>query len=283
MVRGLACIALIAAMAILGGSAHATWPRPAAGDSASGDPEVIFTFDDGPHETRTVPILDELRRRNIKAIFFWVGYRVAKNGKHRDLRRRLVERAVADGHIIGNHTINHVHLCSISRELAAREIDVNARIFEKLTGQPQLLFRAPYGNHCPRLVSMLHERHLGHVFWDIDPREWEHKDAKRTASAVIRKLKKLRGRAVILLHDTKPASVRALPRILDWIEEENARRVKDGRRPIRILDGSDLMAERIGPELTNWANATARDARDAVATAISRLVPGYRLRAITRR
>jgi peptidoglycan/xylan/chitin deacetylase (PgdA/CDA1 family) len=249
------------------------WPKPAAGPSASGAPEVIFTFDDGPHRKYTATILDELERRGIKAIFFWVGHRVTRGGGVAE-QIDLVRRAVREGHLIANHTINHANLCQLEKDEAAREIDENTRIYEQLAGMPIILFRSPYGARCNRLEQMLEERAIRHMHWDLDPREWEHHSTERVAEYIIRKLKSLEGRAIVLLHDTKAASANALPQVLDWIEAENQRRVERGdRQPIRILSGSDLLAERIDPALPDWLEQSSERTVTALTSALARLIP----------
>jgi len=106
--------------------ARAGWPLPAGGPSASGDPEVLFTFDDGPHPRHTPAILDLLAERNIKVIFFWVGWRLS-HGDHVEIHRELVHRAVREGHLVANHTVNHANLCLVEEAEAAVEIDQNTR------------------------------------------------------------------------------------------------------------------------------------------------------------
>ena len=49
------------------------WPQPAAGPSASGAPELLLTFDDGPDPATTPIVLDILRARGLRAVFFQVG------------------------------------------------------------------------------------------------------------------------------------------------------------------------------------------------------------------
>jgi peptidoglycan/xylan/chitin deacetylase (PgdA/CDA1 family) len=263
-----------AAVLFLGaGHAQARWPTPAGGTSGSGDPEVLFTFDDGPHEKHSTAILDELDRRGIRAIFFWVGRRLEKGGQA-ERRREVVQRAVRDGHLIANHTLTHANLCSVPAEQAAQEIDSNTRLYEVVTGLPMLLFRAPYGAHCKRLERMLAERALGHMHWDIDPQEWTDHDAERTARYIIKRLERLEGRAIVILHDTHLVTVRALPRILDWIEKENARRVeRGGKRPIRIISGSDLVVEKLMTAMWSWAADATRSSAMQVHAAFGRLVP----------
>jgi peptidoglycan/xylan/chitin deacetylase (PgdA/CDA1 family) len=249
------------------------WPKPAAGDSASGAPEVIFTFDDGPHRKYTATILDELDRHGIKAIFFWVGHRVTRGGGM-EAQIDLVHRAVREGHLIANHTINHANLCQLARDEAAREIDDNTRIYEQISGLPILLFRSPYGARCNQLMNMLEERAIQHMHWDLDPREWEHHSSERVAQYMIRKLKYLEGRAIVLMHDTHAASANALPQVLAWIEKENQRRVAQGKQPpIRILTGSDLLVERIGPALPRWLEQSSERTVATWTTALGRLIP----------
>jgi peptidoglycan/xylan/chitin deacetylase (PgdA/CDA1 family) len=247
------------------------WPSPAAGPSRSGDPEVIFTFDDGPHDIYTKRILDELAARRLHAIFYVVGERV--QGPTSKTRQALVAREVSEGHILANHTVHHVHLCKVEEEKAAREIDLNRTMLEELSGLPVRLFRAPYGDNCDRLQEMLKERGIAHMHWDVDPREWSHGNAERTARHVIGQLRRLRGRAVVLMHDTHLATARALPEILDWIERENQRRSKSGRRTIRVLSGSDLLGEELEQPLAAWARKTGEAARAGLVSSLRRTLP----------
>jgi peptidoglycan/xylan/chitin deacetylase (PgdA/CDA1 family) len=225
--------------------ARRPWPQPAAGESRTGDPEVIFTFDDGPHERDTGPILDILAAHQIKAIFFWTGWRVRGKKPLHLVRRGLAQRALAEGHIIGNHTVTHAHLCRVTPEEAAFELDENTRLYTDLAGMPPVFLRAPYGDRCHRLEAQLAERGYEHLHWDMDASEWQSASSIETRDYFIDKLKKLKGRAVILMHDTKSATRRALPQVLDWISAENARRIAAGERPIRILSYADLAREKI--------------------------------------
>src|SRR5436309_1083917 len=75
-VRARAPLVVLALAAQAAGATSAranAWPQPAAGVSASGGPELIFTFDDGPSPATTGKILDILAERHIKAVFFLVG------------------------------------------------------------------------------------------------------------------------------------------------------------------------------------------------------------------
>lgn len=253
--------------------ATAGWPRPAGGESASGNPEILFTFDDGPHLKHTPAILDELQRRHLGAIFFWVGWRLSQ-GDYIEQHRQLVRRAVREGHVVANHTQSHQNLCIIDERQAADEIDASRDALEEAAGMPMVLFRTPYGAYCSRLLRMLAERSIDHIHWDIDPQEWSHHNAKLTARSVTRKLANLEGRAILLLHDTHRVTVKALPLILDWIDEENARRAKTGDKPpIRVLDASEFLAERLDIRVLSWMADTAQGSAERLHTALARLTP----------
>jgi hypothetical protein len=75
---------------------------------------------------------------------------------------------------------------------------------------------------------------------------------------VTKELTRAGGRTVLLLHDIKKVTVEALPEILRWIDEENARREKSRKMKIRILPAPELAAEQLPKGLGSWlADATA--------------------------
>jgi peptidoglycan/xylan/chitin deacetylase (PgdA/CDA1 family) len=255
---------------------RATWPMPAAGPSSTGHPQLIFTFDDGPQETFTPQLLDELKKRNIHAIFFWVSERVTDPGPRLAARQAVIDRVVREGHIIGDHTIHHPHLCRVPRERAAREIDENRVVFAKLSGLPILFFRTPYGDYCPQVVELLKERGLRHLHWDIDPMEFVDLDGIRAAGTLRRHFAEAarnHERAVVLVHEIHAAGVVAVTLALQWLDAEQARRKAAGEPPIEILSGSDLARERMDPALLAWVRDTGASAGAGLDAALRHVIP----------
>ena len=228
------------------------WPQPAAGLSVTGDPEILFTFDDGPNPNTTPKILDTLREYGVQAVFFNVGRML-----ERPEALALVERIIAEGHIIANHTMRHGELCRIKEEEAVAEIDEGYRVLHQAAAMPIPWFRTPYGARCSRLDAQLAARRVTHFHWDIDPQEWRHGNAKRTIAYLTRVLGQAQGREVVLMHDTKQATVKALPAVLQWIREENVRREAEGRRQIRIVPASQYAMETLAPGLWKWMKDVA--------------------------
>ena len=214
-----------------GGTASAAGRRTRTGR------ELILTFDDGPDLAGTPVVLEELQRRGLRGIFFVNGQHMVGNRPEDFARRDLVRRIAAQGHLVANHTLSHRNVCA-EQEILEQEIDGNAEIIAGATGLRPLLFRAPYGARCRRLDQALAERELLSIGWNLDPQEWKGGSEDAIVDYVTTRLARSTGRAVLLLHDTQRQAVRALPRILDWIEGSNARAVRAGAEPLTVRDYS---------------------------------------------
>jgi peptidoglycan/xylan/chitin deacetylase (PgdA/CDA1 family) len=256
-------------LAFLAGDATAKgWPTPAAGESASGDIELVLTFDDGPNPVTTPQVLDILKAHGLHAIFFLVG----EMAESRDKRvTKILDRMLAEGHVIANHTQRHKDLCRVKEDKAIEDLDKGKETIEHVTHVELAWLRLPFGVRCDRVDQMLAERKLKHFHWDLDPQEWKHGNKEKTVNYVTKELTRAGGRAVLLMHDIKKVTVEALPEILTWIDEENARRQKSRKMKIRILPGYALAAEQLPKGLGAWfadATTTARSLPQVVASVL---------------
>ena len=205
--------------------------------------ELVLSFDDGPDLEGTPLILDELDRRGLKGIFFVTGWRFAGQRPEDLARRDLVRKLAAHGHLVANHTFTHHDLCRNPDE-RDKEIDTNSALIEATTGIRPLLFRAPYGGFCHGLEVALTARELPDIGWNLDPQDWNNRTEEDVFKYLVDKISRLRGRGILLLHDTHLASVRALPRMLDWLARDNERAVAEGRPPVKIIDYGVLVPRR---------------------------------------
>jgi peptidoglycan/xylan/chitin deacetylase (PgdA/CDA1 family) len=234
----------------------------------TGDPELIFTFDDGPNPKLTPLVLDTLAKYHIKAVFFMVGEMAAAKEAP-----PIIERILREGHIIANHTMKHGDLCRIKDDArAAAEIDDGQKAIELVAGIHVTWFRAPYGVRCDRVDAMLGERGLTHFHWDLDPQEWRHGNTKKTVDYVTKQLARMKGRNVLLMHDIKRATVEALPQILDWLMAENNRRKELRLRRIRIIQAPELALERLPAELVMFMESVT-PGRDRLSQAVASVLP----------
>jgi peptidoglycan/xylan/chitin deacetylase (PgdA/CDA1 family) len=176
------------------------------------DKEVVLTFDDGPHPTRTPAILDVLDRYCVKAVFFVVGEMVME---HADVLRDIARR----GHVIGSHTFTHPFLTHLSKEQQAREIDGGfAAVSHVLGGPVAPLFRFPYLAHSPQLLSEMATRNIS--VWSVDVITGDsyfsaHRLTDRLFDGLARQ-----GHGIVLMHDIKKATAEILADILGSLKEK---------------------------------------------------------------
>lgn len=136
---------------------------------------LTFTFDNGPAPGATERVLDFLSQRAIKATFFVVGRQLQT-----PQGRRLVERAHAEGHWIGNHTYSHGEPLGIDGSAArvTAEIGQTQQLLGALS-HPSKLFRPNgKGRLGPHLLSAealayLVEHRFTVVTWNNVPHDWE--------------------------------------------------------------------------------------------------------------
>src|SRR5436309_1317373 len=93
---------------------------------------LYLTFDDGPHETATPFVLDQLKKYNAKATFFCIGKNVASHPE-------IYQRILNEGHSTGNHTYNHLNGWKVNKEEYINDVEKAAQQINSK------LFRPPYG------------------------------------------------------------------------------------------------------------------------------------------
>ena len=226
---------------------------------------VALTFDDGPDSEWTPQILDILKAANVKATFFMIG---ANMEKHPD----IVERILAEGHMIGVHTYSHPNIAQVSEERAHLEFNATQRLIESITGHSSILFRPPYNAdtnpHDPEeLIPVKLAQDMGYVTVteDIDPEDWDEPGVGTMLERV--KRGRMRGGNIVLLHDAggdRSQTVEVLPRIIDYI---NAR----GDRILPLPELLGIPTEQLMPVLPADQQPLTRIISESGFTAIHEL------------
>lgn len=170
-------------------------------------PRIAITFDDGPSAKYTPQLLDGLKERNVKASFFVIGKMAEENPK-------LIQREKEEGHLIGNHTYNHVDISKLSDEAAVSEIQKTNQVIEKVTKENVEYLRAPFGSWKKNLVGRMN---VFPVVWSVDPLDWTTENADEIVNKVVTEVKE---NDIILLHDCYQSSVDAALRIIDILQKE---------------------------------------------------------------
>jgi peptidoglycan/xylan/chitin deacetylase (PgdA/CDA1 family) len=176
---------------------------------------VCLTFDNGPEPGATPGVLEVLARRRIPATFFVVGEKLRDPA-----RRALAERARAEGHAIGNHTLTHGRPLGFRGGAeAVREIaEADALIGADLAAAPPL-FRpngrggalGPHLLNCSAAAYLLARGHTV-VLWNAVPRDWD--DPEGWPERALAQWRAAAGPVVMVLHDLPTGALRHLDRTL---------------------------------------------------------------------
>jgi len=140
-------VSVISACAVVGGAAYASvaprcslWGRVVyRGVPARSAGAYALTFDDGPTEESTPRVLDTLARLGAKATFFVIG---ANARRHPGIVRRIHE----EGHVVGNHTMDHSHFGMMRAQWYwDRQVRETDELLASIIGVKPALFRPPMG------------------------------------------------------------------------------------------------------------------------------------------
>lgn len=174
---------------------------------------IYLTFDLGYEAGYTEHILDALKENNVKAAFFITGH-------YLNTQTDLVKRMIEEGHIVGNHTVNHKSLVDLSDEEIEKEImDLHNALYDKL-GYEMTYFRPPKGEYSQRVLSIAQKLGYTTVLWSSAYDDWDENNQGREDYGKSKILDNLHNGCVLLLHGTSKDN----SNILDYVLKETISR-----------------------------------------------------------
>lgn len=170
---------------------------------------LALTFDDGPDERITPQILDALAEHGARATFFVLGGQAKAHPE-------LLQRIVAEGHALGNHSYSHPQRTTASE--AQSELDRTDALIADVAGQEPTVYRPPYGIVDGNLTRAALARGYAAVLWTISSADTRPIDADTIARNVIYTPNP---GDIVLMHDGAghQATADAVPRILRELGE----------------------------------------------------------------
>ncbi|HWD66256.1 MAG TPA: polysaccharide deacetylase family protein [Solirubrobacteraceae bacterium] len=157
---------------------------------------VSLTFDDGPDERWTPPVLDALERAAVQATFFVVAEQMAE-----PVGPDLLQAIASAGHRVEAHCSRHrPHDEQDRAELALDVAGLLAAIETQALPRPSI-WRPPYGRISrPASFELAEENGLQLVLWTADPRDYRDTPAEAMLDHLAPALYE---DSVILLHDSR--------------------------------------------------------------------------------
>ena len=164
--------------------------------------KIYLTFDDGPIPEITVWVLEELKKHDAKATFFYIGHNIEKHPE-------IFEKVINEGHSIGNHTFNHLNGWKTSTEEYLKNTFLcEEQILEsKICNLKSKIFRPPYGKIKPSQSKKL--RRLGYkiIMWDVLSADYDTSISPEKCLENV--LQNVSSGSIIVFHD----SVKAFPNL----------------------------------------------------------------------
>ena len=176
------------------------------------DKFVYLTFDNGYEAGYTAKILDLLKENNVKAAFFITAH-------YLNTAPELVKRMIEEGHIVGNHTVNHKSMPDLVDEEIKEEIsNLHTAVYQKYNYEMKYI-RPPMGEFSQRTLSII--KNLGYTttMWSLAYDDWDENKQGRESYAKSKIISNIHNGAIVLLHANSVDNCNVLDTCIKEIKE----------------------------------------------------------------
>ena len=178
---------------------------------------IYLTFDEGYEMGYTGQILDILKENDVKAAFF-----VTKPYIESD--PDLVKRMVTEGHVVGNHSVTHSAMSTLSNEKIVNELTGCAEYFKEVTGVDMpLFFRPPAGEYSIRTLEKTQDLGYKTIFWSFAYQDWLIDAQPGMQTAYNNIINYSHNGCIMLLHAVSKSNTEALDSAIKELKAEGYR------------------------------------------------------------
>lgn len=169
---------------------------------------ITLTFDQGYENGYTAKILDTLKEKNVKAVFFLLKDYAERNPE-------LVERMIAEGHTVGNHSVTHRSMPSLTSDECRSEVmDMHKYVKDKF-GAEMTLFRPPMGEFSELSLAVTQDCGYKTLLWSFAYADWDPNKQPDRKQALDKLAGALHNGAVYLLHSVSSTNADILGEFID--------------------------------------------------------------------
>jgi peptidoglycan/xylan/chitin deacetylase (PgdA/CDA1 family) len=174
-------------------------------------PLIALTFDAGGAATPTSQILDILAKHHLHVTWFITG-------DWANASPDLLRRVVADGHEIGNHTMTHPDLTTLSDTQVCQQLTQAEQVISGITGHTtRPFFRPPYGARNAHVRALAATLGWRTVYWTIDTIDW--RDDATPDLITARVMNNLANGVIVLMHAGSTVEAQTLDSLITKIEQ----------------------------------------------------------------
>ena len=168
---------------------------------------IYVTFDLGYEAGYTESILNTLKANNVPAAFFITAHYVNTAGD-------LVQRMIDDGHIIGNHTVNHKSMPGLSEDEIEKELmNLHTAIYEKF-GYEMKYMRPPKGEYSEKSLNTTVRLGYVPVMWSFAYADWDEAKQPSHNDGINKIIENVHNGEIMLLHATSKTNMEILDTVI---------------------------------------------------------------------
>lgn len=172
-----------------------------------GSKNIYLTFDLGYEAGFTEQILNTLKENKVPATFFITAHYV-------NTAPELVKRMIEEGHIVGNHTVNHKSMPNLTREEATKEImNLHTAVYEQYQYEMKYL-RPPKGEYSEYTLDITNKLGYTTVMWSFAYADWDEKKQPSEEEGMNKILQNLHNGEIMLLHATSKTNMQILDKVI---------------------------------------------------------------------
>ena len=176
--------------------------------------KIFLTFDCGYENGFTPKILDVLKKQKIVAAFF-VTKPFIREG------RELVRRMKKEGHIVGNHTVHHKSMPTLSDRDNKQEIIDCAEYCKEATGYEMDPFiRPPMGEYNEKTLKLTKSMGYKTIFWSMAYVDFDVNKQPGKQYVVEHFKKYTHNGAIPLMHNVSQSNAEALDEVITNLKKE---------------------------------------------------------------
>jgi peptidoglycan-N-acetylmuramic acid deacetylase len=175
---------------------------------APDDGNLYLTFDEGYENGYTPKILDTLKEKNVKAVFFVT---MAYCKSHPE----LVQRMIDEGHAVGNHSVSHLSMPTLSITKMVEEVMGLHEYVKEHFGYEMHLFRPPMGEYSVQSLAVLHNLGYKTVEWSFAYYDYDTKNQMEPSKAFDKVMGAAHSGGIFLLHAVSKTNTEILGDVID--------------------------------------------------------------------
>ena len=178
------------------------------------DKVIYLTFDEGYENGYTGEILDTLKEKEVTAVFFVTMPYVKQNAD-------LIQRMIDEGHIVGNHTVNHPSMPSVLDDAKLEEeiTKLHDYVKENFDGYEMSYLRPPKGEYSERTTKIAKDLGYRTVLWSSAYDDWDTSKQDRLDYARKMIYDYTHNGCVMLLHAVSKDNTALLGEVIDTLRE----------------------------------------------------------------